>query len=967
MPPLPTGTVTLLFTDMEGSTPLLQQLGDETFSTLRDDFYRILRAACDAHGGREVEDTGDGVHVAFRSAADALHAATDVQRAMHDHPWPEGVEVRVRAGLHTGAPLVTQTRYVGIDVHRAARTCQAAWGGQILLTEETRRALAEGLPRGFSLRNLGPHRLKGLQRAEQLFQLIHDDLPSEFPPVRSLDSLPNNLPRQLTSFVGRGQEMATVQDLLRASRLVTLTGSGGCGKTRLALEVAGDVLDAHRGGAWLVELHPLTDGSLVPQEVASALGVREQQGRSLMATLIEYLRPQPLLLVLDNCEHLVQACAELANTLLRACPELRILATSRSPLRITGETQYRVPSLSLPEPDQAPSLDRAVEFEAIRLFVERAVAVAPAFRLTADSAPVVGHICRRLDGIPLAIELAAAWAKVLTPEQIAQRLHDRFRLLSRGSRAAMQRHQTLRATLDSSYELLSDTERTLFARLSVFAGSWALEAAETICSDGDIDRGDVLDVLTSLVDNSLVVVDESHGAGRFRMLETIRRYGRDRLLEVRQEDEFRRRHRDWHLSLAEKAAAELRGPDQAEWIERLDVDHDDIRTALEWCLAQSGEIEAGMRLAAAMARFWWIRGHFTEAKRIYGNVLAKGAEVRGTRRAGILIEAGRLAWAQSDWAAAKAYFDQALAIYRDLEDPAGSAEALNMLGLAAWAQSEYATAQAYYEEALAHARRVENRRLVGVLLHNLALVARAQGDYARARSLHEESLAIYRKLQDEFNVALSLYNLGLVDAALGAYTSAAGHVEESLRMRRKMGNKQGIAYALNTLAFISLQVGDLDIAQAHCEESLALARALGDAEAIGNALLNLARVAEVKSESAHAWDLGMECLKERRSLKDRRGMCECLEFLAGVSVARGDAVSAVDMLRAAERFRASIGATATLAERDAFARNLVAASAQLGTERLAALGATVRDPEQVVENALHAWQRTQSKGAARTS
>jgi predicted ATPase/class 3 adenylate cyclase len=936
MPPLPTGTVTLFYTDMEGSTPLLEQLGDAAYSTVRDDFYRILRTACGAYGGAEVEDTGDGTHVAFRSAEDAVHAAADAQRAMRAYAWPQGVEVRVRIGLHTGTPLVSAARYVGIDVHRVARICQAAWGGQILLTEETRNALAPALPSAFTLKDLGPHRLKGLQRAEQVFQLIPGGLPAEFPPVRSLDSLPNNLPRQLTVFVGREREMARIKGLVDTSRLVTLTGAGGCGKTRLALQVAADLVDAYRDGVWLVELAPLSNPPLVAQEIASVLRVREQQGRSLLTTLIEHLESRTLLLVLDNCEHLVQACAEVTDALLRACPTLRVLTTSREPLAIMGEATFRVPSLSLPELDRMPRLDRLAESEAVRLFVDRAATTAR-FEFTSQNAPLVAHICHRLDGIPLAIELAAARVKVLSLDQIAVRLNDRFRLLTGGSRTAMPRQQTLRAAMDWSYALLSDKERRLLARSSVFAASWTLEAAEAICAGDGIEDAEILDLVAQLVDKSLVTVDDSHDGSRYRLPETVRQYSRDRLLEMRQDDVFRRRHRDWHLRLADDAESGLRGPKQAEWLARLDVDHDDVRAALEWCLARTEEIEAGMQLAAAMSRFWWMRGVLTEARRWLTGLLDAAADVSSSARARALLEAGRLAWAQSDYSVAVGLLEQSLTLFRGFGDQPGLADALNMLGLVAWATSEYAIAGARFEESLVIARALSDRHRIAALLSNLGLVAVARGDYQRAEALHRESHDTRVALGDAHGTAISLNNLGLVALAEDKVSSALERFNESLLIHQRLGNKQHIAHLLTHLGLVALRNGAGERAIALCREGLALAREVADREGIANALLGLAKSARWRGDLDQAINWGRESLILRREQRNQRAVAECLETLAAIAFAKTRFALAAQLVGASEAMRDTIGAPMAPSEREDYLRLKEALREHWGPEALASV------------------------------
>ncbi len=458
MPSLPTGTVTFLFTDIEGSTTLLQRLGDRRYAEVLAEHQRLVRDAFAKGNGQEIDTQGDAFLVAFSRARDAVATAVAAQQALMKHPWTDGASLRVRMGLHTGEPVGATDRYVGLDVHRAARICSAGHGGQILLSDAVSGLAARDLPPGVSLRDLGTHRLKDLREPEHLFQVMHPDLPTDFPPLKSLDALPNNLPRQLTSFVGRDREMAEVKKLLATTCLVTLTGAGGSGKTRLALHVATDVLERYPDGVWLAQLAPLSEPALVPKAVASALDIPEQPARLLTDTVVDYLRSRSLLLLLDNCEHLLQACADLANVLLQACPNLCILATSREALGIAGELTYRVPSLSLPDLKRLPSPESLTQYEAVRLFVERAAFSKPGFQITSSNAAAVAQVAHRLDGIPLAIELAAARVKALPVDVIAARLDDQFRLLTGGSRTGLPRHQTLRATLDWSYNWLSEQE-----------------------------------------------------------------------------------------------------------------------------------------------------------------------------------------------------------------------------------------------------------------------------------------------------------------------------------------------------------------------------------------------------------------------------------------------------------------------------------------------------------------------------
>jgi class 3 adenylate cyclase len=485
IPLLPTGTITFLFTDIEGSTRLWEQYPAAMEAALaRHD--ALAEAVIEQHEGRLVKHRGEGdsLFAVFARAVDAVAAAVALQQALAAEPWPAEAAPRVRMSLHTGDAAFREGDYFGAAVNRCARLRAVAHGGQLLLSSATQELIRDALPDEVSLRDLGEHRLRDLARPERIFQLLHPDLPSDFPPLTSLNSLPHNLPQQVTSFIGREKEMAEVRRLLATTRLLTLTGSGGTGKTRVSLQVAADLLEGGGDGVWLVELAPLADPGLVPQAVATALGIREEPGKPLSQSLVDFLKPKRLLLLLDNCEHLLSACAELAELILRSCPGVQILATSREGLNIPGETTYRLPSLTLPDPRQpTPTAESLSQYEAVRLFIDRATAAVPSFAVTNQNAPAVAQLCVRLDGIPLAIELAAARVKAMSVEQINGRIADMFRLLTGGSRTALPRQQTLRAAIDWSYDLLSEKEKILLRRLSVFAGGWTLEAAEQVCAD----------------------------------------------------------------------------------------------------------------------------------------------------------------------------------------------------------------------------------------------------------------------------------------------------------------------------------------------------------------------------------------------------------------------------------------------------------------------------------------------------
>ena len=807
MPSLPTGTVTFLFTDIEGSTTLLQRLGDRRYAEVLAEHQRLLRDAFANGHGQEIDTQGDAFLVAFSRSRDALGAAVAAQRTLTQHPWPDGASLRVRMGLHTGEPVSGGTGYVGMDVHRASRIAAAGHGGQILVSDATHGLVARDLPEGVSLRDLGEHRLKDLAHSHRLFQVVAADLPAEFPRIRSLDVLSNNLPRQLTSFIGREKEMAEVKRLHSTAYLVTLTGSGGAGKTRLALQVAADVVDAYPDGVWLSEFAPIAEPALVPKTVASALNVPEQPGRDVSETLVDSLRPKTLLLILDNCEHLLAACADLAAALLRACPKVRILATSREGLGVPGETLWRVPSLSLPDVHRLPSSNELMLYEAVRLFVDRAMATAPAFIVTRENAPAVVQVCRQLDGIPLAIELAAARVKVLSPEQIAARLNDRFRLLTGGSRAALPRHQTLRAAMDWSYDLLTQKEQAALRRLSVFAGGCTLEAAEAVCAGKRVKGQEILDLLTNLADKSLVNAETLGAEVRYRMPETVRQYAQDRLVASKEAAEVRRRHRTWYLDLAERAEARIYGPEQTMGLNRLEVEHDNLRAALGWNTTEDEDAETRLRLTAALHRFWDYRTHWGEGHRWLEAALARSRNIKSTARVKALYGEGVLAWRQGEDRRSMALYEESLALARELGDQTGIARALLGCGLVTLGQGDFDAATALLEDSLNVSRKLNDKYMMALVLSNIGVLARRKGDYTKAVPLCDEGLTIFKTLGTKRQIAYVLGATGHAVRLQGDLERAAGLYRESLALFGEVGDKWIATDCIEGLALIASAQG----------------------------------------------------------------------------------------------------------------------------------------------------------------
>jgi non-specific serine/threonine protein kinase len=619
---------------------------------------------------------------------------------------------------------------------------------------------------------------------------------------------PNNLPLELSSFVGREKELAEVGRQLEGNRLLTLTGPGGCGKTRLALAAAIDLVEGYENGVWLVELAPLVDPSLVPQAVASALGLRDQPGRSPTEALSHHLESKKVLLVLDNCEHLVEACAALAETLLRFCPGLWVLATSREALGIAGEVAWPVPPLSLPDLRRMPDIESLSRYESARLFVERAEALRPAFALTEQNARAVARICYRLDGIPLAIELAAARTKVLSAVEIFERLDESVELLVSGGRTAMPRQRTLHATMDWSHELLSREERVLFRRLSVFAGGFTLRAAESICAGEGLDRKEVLELLSHLVDKSLVTAREEGGEGRYSLLETIRQYGREKLDDSGEVAELGRRHAGFYVVLAEEAERGLSGPEQGRWLTLLEAEHDNLRAALSWSLGEGGDVRLGVRVAAALGAFWSTRGYLSEGRRWLEDAVSRSGSKADQARAKALNWAGWVAMLQDEYGAARPLIEEGLALYRKLGDKEGIASSLVILGSAAMmGQRDDVPVVTLLEEAKELRPELEDQRTVArmVLLESMVMLRR--DDRERMVALNEESLVIFRERNYTYGVVMCLTNLGLVMLAQGDYEGATALLREDLHLAQELDHKLYIQYCLTGLAGVDASRG----------------------------------------------------------------------------------------------------------------------------------------------------------------
>jgi predicted ATPase/class 3 adenylate cyclase len=784
----PFAVTTFLFTDIEGSTRLWEQEPERMRPALaRHD--ALARSAVEATRGVVVKMTGDGVHAAFGDPLDAVSAALQFQQALVDASATHGIPLQVRCGLHLGVVEARDNDFFGNVVNRAARIMAAAHGGQVLLSQPVATLVGDRLPAGVTLRDLGSVRLRDLSNPERVYQLMHPQLREDFPALRSLEATPNNLPQQVTSFIGRERELADVRRLLHSARLVTLVGAGGLGKTRLSLQAAADVMDDYPDGVWFVELAPLADARLVPQVVASTLGVKEEAGRPVIEALVKYIGDRQLLIILDNCEHLTRACAELVRQVLQAGPHAKVLASSREPLHVAGETIYPLPALGVPDPSQAVTLTLLTQSDGARLFVDRAMAVQPSFQITDRNAGAVAQICHRLDGIPLAIELAAARVRALSVENIVARLHDRFRLLKSGDQTVLPRQQTLRALIDWSYDLLTEPERILLRRLPVFAGGWTLEAAEAVTAGGDLDRADVLDLLTQLVEKSLVALEAA--GERYRLLETMRQYAEERLNDSDEESAVRTQHLDYYLDLAEKARPELAGPNQGVWLSRLDLERENVLSAHRWCDRAVGGAEMGLRLINAVKFYWFNRGLLGLGHRVTVESLARpGAQGRNFARSRGLFDAGQLASHMGRYEEAKRYLDESLAIAREIGDQRRVAFVLQPLGFASMGLGDLRAARGYLEEALALAQQQGNKREIAAALNVLAQLHRMEGALDIAEPLYERGLALARELGDRESIAIGLLNLAMVSIGRGAGDRAREMLQDALTIAEEIGSKR---------------------------------------------------------------------------------------------------------------------------------------------------------------------------------
>jgi predicted ATPase/class 3 adenylate cyclase len=913
----PSGTVTFLFSDIEGST----QQWEHHAAWMEKAFARqeaTIRQVMTTHGGYVYKMIGDAFQVAFSTALNALKAAMEAQRALQNEDWGENGPLLVRMALHTAVVEEREDDYVGPQLNRVARLLGAGYGGQVLMTRATADLVIDDLPPDVTLTELGEHRLKDLVRAEEVFQVSAPDLMNHFPPLKSLSNLPNNLPVPVTSFIGREKEIEEVKRLLTTNRLVTLTGPGGTGKTRLALQVASELLETYPDGVWFVELAPLADPSLIPAATVAALRINVNPGLLRRQVLLDYLHSRSLLIILDNCEHLVESTAVFVEDLLRDCQGLRIMATSREILGARGEVNFRCPSLSIPDLRKLPQTMETCTSEAMKLFIERATNADPTFAATSQNMRLIAQISARLDGIPLAIELAAARMRMLSLDSIASRLDDTFRLLTGGSRTVLPRQQTLRASIDWSYMLLSLAERTLFLRLSVFAGGFSLTAAEHVCADPSLGRGnpqqelpgsedqvlleeeDIFELLTQLVDKSLVQVSmDTENENRYRQLETIRAYARERLFESGRSRFVRDRHLAFFLLLAEESQPYIRGKDQARWLDLLETELDNLRYAMEWSL--SGRAQTGLRLASALRWFWHIRGYAMEGvewieRLLTADKTAVESIVDDQDRVEMEKDTDRLLTLADAMSTAGILMDLHFDVERGLPMLQSSLDICQRLGKVGepglavnliymsnsrlnWDQRHQ-----YLQQAIQILRRENDRFHLAEALMFMAHMNFDRSNYEDSRPFLEESLRLREELGDLDGLGIIYTDMATAEFRNGNYDLAAAYFEKAKVYFEQVKNKRLISYMESSLGTIALVQGDYETATARFDVVIRLGQETGNLYAIGEGIYDQAGLDWEQGDFKSAFQKYEELLKWSQNLSSLRLISYAFLNLANASV-----------------------------------------------------------------------------------
>jgi len=904
MAQLPTGTITFLFTDIEGSTRLLQELGSG-FTKVLERHHKLIRSAVTQHNGVEIKTEGDSFFCVYSTATDAVASAVEIQRGLAAEDWAEGRDVKVRIGVHTGVGALGGDDYVGMDVNRGARIAETGHGGQVVLSAATRILSESNLPDGVGFKDLGEFRLRDLIEPEHLYQLEIDGLDGSFPPLRKLEGGPTNVPEAATGFIGRDLERGEVRALLDESRLVTVSGVAGSGKSRLALEVASSERDSFPDGVWLVGLASVASEDLIAQEIAHVIGLQESPGRPATEVLIDYLRDGKRLLILDNCEPFIHSIAELVAGLISGTKDLKILATSQQVLGAVGETRYTCPPLTIP-PEGVGSVDELRQFDAAALFEARAGEVDPSFELTEDNLATVGTICRTLDGMPLAIELAAALVRVLDPAQILERLDDRFELLTGGPRSAPQHQQTLRAALDSTFELLDSDRQELATRLGVFVGGFDVDAAEAVAAGGGISASDVVNGLSALIDRSIITNTQTMAGRRLGILESVRAYLLGKLQRSGQLRVRQIAHANYFGDLITSAAEAMRGPDQDVWDARLEADIENVRAALSFT-AKAGD-DRGMELVTRMFLYWRSRGDWSDGLHWTRFALDNAGERDSPLRARALATAGFFASDLGVGSGEIEELEDALAMARRTGDPRAIGYCSSFLGadlsrrdidldrglaLLSEAREIYADLGAAYGEAWVN--------------RYLALSHQERGELEEAIRLHTASLEVFRGVDDPWNIRFAQTLLAEALHTVGDLERSRDLYDESLRGSAETRYKVVIAHAYKGLGKVSLAEGNLDEATDHLDKAIQELRRIGDVACLAETQGHLGMVNLGRGQTAVARDELRGSLETFRDIGDQGGVAWALERLAAAAAGAGEYGRATRLLAAGAAIREAVG------------------------------------------------------------
>jgi predicted ATPase/class 3 adenylate cyclase len=889
-PSLPTGTITFLFTDIETSSVMW----DQNQASMRAAMLRhdaLIESIVENFRGVNVRPRGEGDSrfSVFSKSSDAAAAAVDIQQKIFQESWPTASPIRVRIGMNTGEADLRDGDYYGPVVNRAARVRNCAHGGQVLLTEVTYHLVKESLPEGVTLKDLGEYQLGNLQCPENIYQLAIPGLQSDFPPLRAeLMGMRTNLPPLLTNFIGREQETLHITNLILNNRIVTITGMGGAGKTRLALQIGHDLKDRFSDGVWWVDLAPIMNPELTVRTIADTFDIRPIEGHPLLQTMVDVLRPKEALLILDNSEHLLQEAGRIAASLAFHAPRLHILSTSREPLGIMGETVWSIPPLTFPNGKEWQEPQDLLGYDSVKLFVDRAVSARPSFVLTSHNAHAVASISKKLEGNPLAIELASARVKVLSVADLAERLERRLNVLVGNKRSSHPRQQTLEALIDWSYNLLTQKEKVLLRRLGIFKGGWMLEAAEEVCSEDEVEDWEILDLLSSLIDKSLVVPELVGSHQRYRFLEMIRHYALDRLSESGELEQIAQKHYYYYSKMAEKASRELWSSEQKHWLSWLQMEHDNLRSALGWTKEEQGRADKMLFLSTYLWRFWQVQGHTQEGLELLELALQRDTSSTAHLRANGLRGAGNLARQLGDYARAKLFHEQSLGLFEQVQDKLGIARQLEELGEIKWTTGDPQTAVDYITQSLGLHYEIANLEGIATSLEHLGVLARDHGNFQYARDVLEESLEKYRELGNDLLTASAINNLGMVALHRCKYQEAIKMFNEALDLYRQMDERWGISETIINLGMAAKDQGDLNQAFSMFNESLAIKHDLGDTYGIGRCILGQAEVAFFQGSYPLAVELGERSYKifSERGLK--RGMVISLMVLAASKIYQDD-------------------------------------------------------------------------------